>query len=408
MRKHFKNAIFGLTLLGILSIGAVSCSCSNDTKPGENQGGENQGGENNPGGTTENTLSDLKLTGILKKKEYKVGDLFDATGLTVTAVYSDKSEEDVTSKVQWTPSKMTIGTTEVTGTYLTKTVKVTGISVTEKEIDFGKDVTVYLVLSEIGLYNGQPGQDFAELSLENAIKFESTVGAALPGKEAITSTSGAIFSNWMAYEGKGAPTRYDKVPGVEGKILYANFVIGQKIKSLSYTGTLAKTSYDLDKGETFDPTGIKVMAEYEDGSKEDVTASVQWKIKPGQDYALGTYGGLSVQVDGITVTGTVTPDENSYTFNITVPSNWDITDIYDGGAVVYAWAWEGEFTESTWIETTKLGANKVGVTTEKRPGKIIIVRMASGTTTPSWDAKWNQTEDIVLTEGVYEYSGTLS
>lgn len=83
-------------------------------------------------------------------------------------------------------------------------------------------VTTYLVLSSVGKYNDQPGENFAELYLENAIKFEGKPGDALPGKDEITApgTSGE-FDHWEAYEGTGFPTIYTTVPETSGKILYA-------------------------------------------------------------------------------------------------------------------------------------------------------------------------------------------
>ena len=90
------------------------------------------------------------------------------------------------------------------------------------EAPVGTPVTIYLSLGEIGLYNGQKGQDYgAPIYLENAIKFDTKVGEALPDASVITSTSGATFANWMAYDGEGAPTRYDTAPGINNKILYA-------------------------------------------------------------------------------------------------------------------------------------------------------------------------------------------
>ena len=88
----------------------------------------------------------------------------------------------------------------------------------------GDDVTIYLDLTSIGLYEGQKGQDIPSLFLENAIKYDTKVGATLPGADKITSTSGATFVSWMYYhEGAGAPTSYDKAPGFNGIILIANF-----------------------------------------------------------------------------------------------------------------------------------------------------------------------------------------
>ncbi|MGM9873708.1 MAG: hypothetical protein ACI31G_02150 [Bacilli bacterium] len=86
-------------------------------------------------------------------------------------------------------------------------------------------ITTYLVLGENGLYNGEKGQDYPELFLENAVAFEATVGATLPDKTVVTSTLDDVeFSNWMVYEGLGFPTKKDVVGVVNGQILYASYV----------------------------------------------------------------------------------------------------------------------------------------------------------------------------------------
>lgn len=85
------------------------------------------------------------------------------------------------------------------------------------------NVTTYLVLSSVGKYNGNSGENFAApLYLENTIKYEAKAGTDLPGKEAVTApgTNGE-FDHWETYEGTGFPTVYEKVPNVSGKILYA-------------------------------------------------------------------------------------------------------------------------------------------------------------------------------------------
>lgn len=88
-----------------------------------------------------------------------------------------------------------------------------------------KDVIVYLVLSSIGLYNGAAGQSYADMFVENAIKYEAKAGSPLPGKDVVTSAYGSsTFECWYAYEGAGAPTVYATVPYENNKILYANFV----------------------------------------------------------------------------------------------------------------------------------------------------------------------------------------
>lgn len=75
------------------------------------------------------TITGLSYTGTPTKTTYNAGDSFDPTGLTVSVNYSDESSDDVTASVTWTPDPLTKGTTSVTGTYMEKTVNVTGLTV---------------------------------------------------------------------------------------------------------------------------------------------------------------------------------------------------------------------------------------------------------------------------------------
>ena len=54
-------------------------------------------------------------------------------------------------------------------------------------------VSTYLVLTENGLYNGEVGQDYSELFLENTIKYEAEAGSELPGKDVVTNTVNGVF-----------------------------------------------------------------------------------------------------------------------------------------------------------------------------------------------------------------------
>ena len=75
------------------------------------------------------TITGLSCTGTPATTTYEAGDSFDPTGLTVTAIYSDESTQDVTASVEWTPDPLTQGTTSVIGTYSGLTVTVPGITV---------------------------------------------------------------------------------------------------------------------------------------------------------------------------------------------------------------------------------------------------------------------------------------
>ena len=80
----------------------------------------------------------------------------------------------------------------------------------------------YLVLGKNGLYNGEKGENIAELFLENTVVYSGAPGDALPSADAITSTSSdVVFETWIRYDGEGKPTPYSKVPNDSNAILYA-------------------------------------------------------------------------------------------------------------------------------------------------------------------------------------------
>ena len=84
----------------------------------------------------EKLLKSIAISGEATKTTYTEGEVFDPTGLVVTATYEDESTEDVTSRVEWTfnPETLILGTTEVnvTATYGEKTAsKIVAVTVTE-------------------------------------------------------------------------------------------------------------------------------------------------------------------------------------------------------------------------------------------------------------------------------------
>lgn len=79
-------------------------------------------------------VTSLTATGTPTKTTYFVGDSFNSTGLTITAHFSDGSDDVVTEETQWSPDPLTAGTTSVTGTYEDKTVVISGIIVNEIQL----------------------------------------------------------------------------------------------------------------------------------------------------------------------------------------------------------------------------------------------------------------------------------
>lgn len=80
------------------------------------------------------TLSSIKITTPPEKTVYTEGDKFNASGMKVTAIFSDGSTEDVTSKVTYTDQALKITDTDITISYKTGNVTKTAVqTITVKE-----------------------------------------------------------------------------------------------------------------------------------------------------------------------------------------------------------------------------------------------------------------------------------
>ena len=134
-------------------------------------------------------------------------------------------------------------------------------------------VTTYLVLGENGLYNGEKGENFPELFLENTIAFEAPAGTNLPDKTVVTSSVKDVeFSNWMVYEGIGFPSKKETVAGTNGLIYYASYV---------FTGELGG---DVDNPITTSQWYIVGEGSFISGNKTwDVSTGIAMTVNPNYE-----------------------------------------------------------------------------------------------------------------------------
>jgi len=89
--------------------------------------------------------------------------------------------------------------------------------------------------------------------------------------------------------------------GVDKQIT-VNGITVISLTGISLEGTLTKTVYE--EGDTFDPTGLTLYADYSDHSRVDVTSSATWPTDPleaGQLSVTVTYGGQELTFYGIHV-----------------------------------------------------------------------------------------------------------
>ena len=113
----------------------------------------------------------------------------------------------------------------------------------------------------------------------------------------------------------------------------------------------------------------------------------------GEGHRLGT------KVISVTVNASATVE---YTLT------WTVDWVWNDSAVVLAWVIGGTYGSGEWVEVTKVNATTITVEIDSTAGatKITLARFAPGTTagTADWNDKYNQTDDVNLVGGTYNYS----
>lgn len=253
----------------------------------------------------------VTLVGIEATKgtpdDFWKGDKFNKNGITVTALWSDGSESDVTEQCQFTePDMTTAGKKTVTVTYENKectyeievktieNTKETAYTVSEakKLIDAGKDLAtqVYVkgIVSKIVTpFDSEYGNVSFDVSVDGSISgqqfrfYRTQKDAENKFKEDPNIEVGATVI------GCGTLDKYNDIYEFKA----GNYLVDYKapvekvLKSIAISGEATKTTYT--EGEAFDPTGLVVTATYDDESTEDVTGRVEWTFNP-ETLALGT------------------------------------------------------------------------------------------------------------------------
>ena len=232
--------------------------------------------------------------------EFWKGDKFNHDGITITALWSDASETDVTSGCEFsTPDMATAGKKTVTVTYENKTctydievktienTKETAYTVSEakKLIDAGKDLAtqVYVkgVVSEIVTkYNSDYGNVSFNVSVDGSVEGEQFQFYRTQKDAENTYKEDPNIEVGATVIGYGTLFLYkDNYEFAAGNYLVEYKAPVEKVlKSIAISGEATKTTYF--EGETFDPTGLVVTATYEDESTEDVTGRVKWTFTP--------------------------------------------------------------------------------------------------------------------------------
>ena len=209
----------------------------------------------------EKTLEKIEITTNPNKMEYLVGEVFDKTGMVVTAIYSDASQETITEYEYAPTGELTTNDNLITISYQGK-MAILSITVREEAPPAEKTLQKIEITS-------QPNK----LTYNEGEKFDPT-GMIVKG--IYSDNSDIILSNYD-YSPKGNLTKNDTAVIItyQGKTATVNITVQEvkqeerKLERIEITSQPNKTTYT--EGEKFDSTGMIITAIYSDGTREIIT-----------------------------------------------------------------------------------------------------------------------------------------
>lgn len=197
------------------------------------------------------TLSTIAITTPPTKTTYWWGETFDATGMVVTATYSDESTVNLTSIVDYSKEPLTASGNVVVRAYwhdLNQAVTVNK-KLEKIKVETLPTKTAYLDGDSVDM-TGAVVKGYYNDGTNATITEYTTVPASTV---ALTDTKITV-----SYTENGI-TKTDEFP----------IVVTKKLSSIAITTAPTKTTYTA--GETFDPDGMVVTATYSDTSTQEVT-----------------------------------------------------------------------------------------------------------------------------------------
>lgn len=223
------------------------------------------------------TLDYITASGSFKK-EYTEGDTFDPTGIIVIATYTDGSTKDVTSSVRWSPTTLSVGTTQVVGTYtengVSRTVTLKTLTVHPAGQEEEDVTNVIVTPNEANLKVGESIKLDVIVLPNNAVN-KKVVYSSNHSDIASVDTNGNVTANAIG-------TAEITVKSMQNAEIFAKCRItvtkasDAKIERIIVTTEPLKTRYYV--GQEFNPYGIIVEAEYDDNSTEIITNKVSYEV----------------------------------------------------------------------------------------------------------------------------------
>lgn len=140
----------------------------------------------------------------------------------------------------------------------------------------------------------------------------TTSNSSVASISSASSSSGANITITGVSAGTATITAKRTISGKQYSAT-CTVTVTKVVSSLSKGSTSpSKTTYTA--GESFNPGGLTITANYSDSTSEDVTNSVVWTPDPltaGTTSVTGTYGGKSITITGLTVNEAAQPESYS-------------------------------------------------------------------------------------------------
>lgn len=211
-------------------------------------------------------LSRIEVTHMPTKIRYFVGEVFDSTGLIITAYYNDNTSEQVTGYTLSSPDMSAYGSKTVTVTFDKKTVDFSILVV---------DISGIEVKTMPAKIEYPKGDSFDTTGLSILVKYTDGTSE--------TITAGFEVS------GFDSSSVGEKTITVTYKTHTAAFkVLVYELQGIRIAHYPEKTYYRV--GETFDPTGLVVVALRTDNTEKEIT-----------DYTVSGFDSSKAGVKTITV-----------------------------------------------------------------------------------------------------------
>lgn len=298
--------------------------------------------------------------------------------------------------------------------------------IAESELPVGTEVTVYLDIGDIGLFEGKTGYTISEHNLTYGVKLATKVGDPLPGSDKITTSTGQTFKEWHYYKNKASVeyTVEKTVLGYDNLIYVASYNDDAPPKAVTYTindipswvveadytffamtwtkevkrtwypVTISGTTFSVDISQD-DAIGIDLVACYKGSTYGD------WMNRSTNE--LNRIYLQSKDIDLVAGTTTYSSPEWLY-FPNEYPENdykrlllvSDIpSHIYNGDYTYFLWCWNtvtntGSFLKADFINNTTLVMN----VPKTNVPSINLVAAYPGTTMPVWDEKGKHEEYV--------------